>query len=256
MAAADETPRAYRALPKDEVRRRRIAVVGGGLTGTATAYAAARLGGADVAIDLYEATQIGHEGGASIDSVRLFRHAYGDLSHYTRWAAETFRSGVSWSGKARRRSTSRTGASGRCTPRTTWPSRPRWGTCSCPRIGEPSSKAATRHLSALGLPNEILDGRAYQRRFPQFASTGVVAAFLDVNSGLVLAREAVLALSEVSRRFGVRVHEAKRAVEVVPSAGLCGVRFSDGTSIEADVPSAGHPAHGITAPPRPPVRLS
>ena len=130
MAAADETPRAYRALPKDEVRRRRIAVVGGGLTGTATAYAAARLGGADVAIDLYEATQIGHEGGASIDSVRLFRHAYGDLSHYTRWAAETFRSGVSWSGKARRRSTSRTGASGRCTPRTTWPSRPRWGTCS------------------------------------------------------------------------------------------------------------------------------
>ena len=70
--------------------RRRIAVVGGGLMGTATAYAAARLGGADVTVNLYEANQIGHEGGASIDSTRLFRHAYGEWSHYTRWAAETF----------------------------------------------------------------------------------------------------------------------------------------------------------------------
>src|SRR5207247_971186 len=75
----------------------------------------------------------------------------------------------------------------------------------------------------------------YQRRFPQFASTGVVAAFLDVNSGLVFARAAVAALGEVSQRLGVTVHESRRAVEVVPSDGGCGVRFSDGTSIEADV---------------------
>src|SRR5438067_3658974 len=90
MSAADEMPRAYLPLPEDRVTRRRIAVVGGGLMGTATAYAAARLGGADVTVNLYEANQIGHEGGASIDSTRLFRHAYGEWSHYTRWAAETF----------------------------------------------------------------------------------------------------------------------------------------------------------------------
>src|SRR5262245_35734998 len=90
MAAADETPRAYRPLPEERVRRRRIAIVGGGLMGTATAYAVARLGGANATVDLYEANQIGHEGGASIDSTRLFRHAYGEWSHYTRWAAETF----------------------------------------------------------------------------------------------------------------------------------------------------------------------
>jgi glycine/D-amino acid oxidase-like deaminating enzyme len=75
----------------------------------------------------------------------------------------------------------------------------------------------------------------YQRRFPQFGSTGVVAAFLDVNSGLVSAREAVLALSDVGQRLGVMVHEAKRAVEVAAGTGGCGVRFSDGTSIEADL---------------------
>jgi glycine/D-amino acid oxidase-like deaminating enzyme len=90
MSTADQTPRALLPLPADQVARRRIAVVGGGLMGTATAYAAARLGGAGVAVDLYEAQQIGYEGAASSDTVRLFRHAYGELAHYTRWAVETF----------------------------------------------------------------------------------------------------------------------------------------------------------------------
>src|SRR5262252_8640396 len=90
MAAADETPLAYVPLPEDRVTRRRIVVVGGGLMGTAAAYAAARLGGPTLTVDLYEANQIGHEGAASVDSARLFRHAYGEWSHYTRWAAETF----------------------------------------------------------------------------------------------------------------------------------------------------------------------
>src|SRR5919197_5823725 len=90
MAAAVETPRAYLPLAEDHVRRRRIAVVGGGLMGTATAYAAARLGGQRVTVDLYEAHQLGHEGAASVDSTRLFRHAYGEWWHYTRLAAETF----------------------------------------------------------------------------------------------------------------------------------------------------------------------
>ena len=39
MAAAYETPRAYLPLSRDRVTRRRIVVVGGGLMGTATAYA-------------------------------------------------------------------------------------------------------------------------------------------------------------------------------------------------------------------------
>jgi len=235
MAAAEETPRAYLPLPEDRVTRRRIAVVGGGLMGTATAYAAARVGGAAVSVDLYEANQIGHEGGASIDSARLFRHAYGELSHYTRWAMETF---PLWRDLERQSSRTLYVQTGSV-----------WAAHAENELAVPSAmtrvflsedprafiEGSHKALSALGLPNVVLDGPEYQRRFPQFANTGVVAAFLDVNSGLVFARDAVLALADVSRRFGVTVHERKRAVEVAPTAAGCGVRFSDGTSVEADV---------------------
>ena len=63
-------------------------MLGGGLVGTATARAAARIGGDLVQVDLYEAATVGHEGGASIDVTRVFRHPYGDQAHYTRWTAE------------------------------------------------------------------------------------------------------------------------------------------------------------------------
>jgi len=235
MTAADETPRAYLPLPEEHVTRRRIAVIGGGLMGTATAYAAARIGGAAVRVDLYEANQIGHEAGASIDSTRLFRHAYGEWSHYTRWAAETF---PLWRDLERR--------SGRTLYVKTGSV---WAAHGDNAAVIPSATArvfasedphafianSQKTLTALGLPSEILDGAEYQRRFPQFANTGVIAAFLDVNSGLLFAREAVLALRDLAQRLGVSVHEAKRAVEVAPTPAGCGVRFGDGTSIEADV---------------------
>jgi 3-hydroxyacyl-CoA dehydrogenase len=73
MSTADQTPPALLPLLADRVARRRIAVVGGGLMGTATAYATARLGGPGVAVDLYEAQQIGYEGAASIDTQRFGR---------------------------------------------------------------------------------------------------------------------------------------------------------------------------------------
>ena len=235
MAAADETPRAYLPLPEDRVARPRIAVIGGGLMGTATAYAAARLGGAAVTVDLYEADQIGHEGGASIDSTRLFRHAYGELSHYTQWAAETFPLWRDLERQSGRTLYVQTGSV--------------WAAHGENHLAVPSAmarvfvsedprafiEASHKALTALGLPNEVLDGPAYQRRFPQFARTGVVAALLDINSGSLFAREAVQALGDVGRRFGVTVHDRKRAVAVAPESGQCGVRFSDGTTIAADV---------------------
>lgn len=235
MAAADETPRAYVPLPENQVTRRRIAVVGGGLMGMSTAYAAARLGGATVSVDLYEANQIGHEGGASIDSTRLFRHAYGEWSHYTRWAAETlplWRDLERQSGRTLYVKTGSVWAAHADNAAVIPSATARVFASEDPRAFIQNSE---KTLTALGLPNEILDGAQYQRRFAQFANTGVVAAFLDINSGILFAREAVLALRDVAQRSGVCVHEAKRVLEVAPTPGGCGVRFGDGTSTEADV---------------------
>jgi glycine/D-amino acid oxidase-like deaminating enzyme len=203
--------------------------------GTAAAYAAARLGGPTLTVDLYEANQIGHEGATSVDSARLFRHAYGEWSHYTRWAAETFPLWRDLERESGRTLYVQTGS--------LWAAHAENNVAVAPAMGrvfvseDPHTfiEGSQKALTALGLPNEILDGREYRRRFPMFADTGVVAAFLDINSGLVFAREAVLALGDVSRRFGVTVHEGKRAVEVGPTADGCGVRFADGTSVEADV---------------------
>jgi sarcosine oxidase len=233
MSTADQTPRV--PLPADRLTRRRIAVIGGGLMGNATAYAAARLGGDGVTVDLYEAQQIGYEGAASIDNVRLFRHAYGKLSHYTRWAAETFplwRDLERQSGQTLYVQTGSVWAAHAEQHVPVPPAMERVFLSEDPRVFMEASQKA---LTALGLPNDVLDGPEYQRRFPQFADTGVVAALLDVNSGLLLARDVVLALHDLGRRFGVTVHEGKRAVDVAPTDGGCGVRFDDATSIEADV---------------------
>src|SRR5205085_1101155 len=145
-------------------------------------------------VDLYEANQIGHEGGASIDSTRLFRHAYGEWAHYTRWAAETFPLWLELerqSGRTLYRQTGSVWAAHAENEAMIPSAMARVFASEDPRAFIDGSHKA---LSALGLPHEVLDGPEYQRRFPQFANTGVVAAFLDINSGLVFARDAVLAL--------------------------------------------------------------
>src|SRR5438093_13384177 len=84
-----EEPAALRPLDAEQIARRRLAVIGGGLIGTATAYAAARLGGERVRVELYEAATVGHPGGASIDVQRAFRYAYAEQEHYSRWTMAT-----------------------------------------------------------------------------------------------------------------------------------------------------------------------
>ena len=79
---------ALQPLAREDVARRHLAVVGGGLIGLATAVAAARMGGDAVQVELYEQVSVGHEGGASIDVTRVFLRIYGAQTHYTRWTIE------------------------------------------------------------------------------------------------------------------------------------------------------------------------
>src|SRR5581483_1326482 len=63
MADEETRPAALRPLGAEERTRRRLAVIGGGLVGLATAWAAAQIGGDQIEVDLYEAVAIAHEGG-------------------------------------------------------------------------------------------------------------------------------------------------------------------------------------------------
>ncbi len=213
--------------------RRRLAVIGGGLVGTATACAAAQRGGDQVQVDLFEAATIGHLGGASIDVQRAFRHAHADEAHYTRWTIEALRrwrelelqserelfvqTGVLWMLHADDQPFVRSGME-----------RPMFGS------GLFYIEESYRTMRSLGVAAELLDGPELRRRYPDFPDPTIVRALHDSESGMLRARDAVLALSDVGVRHGVNVHEGKRAVEVVPSAGSCAVRFADGSSVEAD----------------------
>src|SRR5438046_10308518 len=83
------TGTAMTPLAGDELARRRMVVIGGGVMGLATADAAARLGGDRVRVTLVEAASVAHEGGASVDVTRVFRHVYGEQALYTRWMVDT-----------------------------------------------------------------------------------------------------------------------------------------------------------------------
>ena len=235
MAAEQSGPAALRALARDELARRRIAVVGGGLVGTATAWAAALIGGDRVQVDLYEAAQVGHEGGASIDATRVFRHIYGDQAHYSRWTAEALRL---WRALE--------AASGRTLYRQTggvWivsASAQEATTTGLERPFSPEQalrlvESSLQTMRAVGLPAELLDGEELHQRYPQFADRAITRALLDPQAGMLFARDAVLALRDVGVGQGARLHEGKRAVALEPSRAGCGVRFADGSSVEADV---------------------
>jgi glycine/D-amino acid oxidase-like deaminating enzyme len=203
--------------------------------GTATAYAAAVTGGEQVEVDLYEAATVGHDGGASIDVTRVFRHAYGNRRHYSRWTVEAQQLWQHVEEQSEQTLFEATGAA--------WLASATEQRANTTRLERPLTPEAARHLletsyqtlSELGLPCELIDGDELRRRYPQFADPEITLAMIDRSAGVLHARDAVLALRDLGVRHGVRLHEQKPVVEVRPEPNACLVRFADGTSAEADV---------------------
>jgi glycine/D-amino acid oxidase-like deaminating enzyme len=215
-------------LPTSARARRRLAILGGGIVGTATAYAAAHLAPEDVEVHLFESAHIGHDGGASIDVSRVFRHAYGENRHYTEWAIEALRLWHALETESGNTLFERTGAAwmaGADEPGQTV-------TAENARLLLESSY---RTMRALGLPCELVDGLELHHRYPQFVNPLIAQALIDPGAGLLRARDAVMTLRELGERHGVRCHERMTATEVRPEATACTVSFADGSSITADV---------------------
>ncbi len=228
------TPFALQPLDSAQIARRRVAVVGGGLMGVATAAALARLGGERIQVDLYEMSEVGNEAAASVDATRGFRHIYGEHAHYTRWAAEVLELWADLerlSGRTLYEPCGNVWVVHAGAPRAMSASAEKTFS-SADAMGFVRTSQAT--MRALGVPSELLDGDEFRRRYPQFADPTIAAALLDTLGGRLFARESVLALRAVGTQRGVRIHERSRAVEVIPTPDSCGIRFADGSSVEVD----------------------
>jgi glycine/D-amino acid oxidase-like deaminating enzyme len=79
-----------------------------------------------------------------------------------------------------------------------------------------------------------VDGSELRRRYPQFVDPLITQALIDPGSGLLYARDAVMALRRLGERLGVHYHERLPATAVVPAADACRVIFADGSSTSAD----------------------
>lgn len=188
-----------------------VVVVGAGLAGSATAWAAGRRGARVLALERFDP---GHRRGSSHGSARIVRRAYGDAL-YTRLTGEAFEL-----------FTELEQASGRSLVR---------------MLGgldfgaDRDTRAVVAHLEAAGVDHEVLDAPAAQDRWPGMVFDGPVVH--HAQAGTMDAQGSVDAMLELARGLGVEVRFGVAAVSVEVTPGGHGVRLrlDDGTGVSADV---------------------
>ncbi len=166
-----------------------VAVVGAGLAGAATAWAASKRG---LSVVLLEQFAIGHHRGSSHGSARIFRRAYAD-ELYVRLTGE---SAELW-----RELELDTGAS---LLRTTG---------GVDHGANRDVEVIDEYLTAAAVPHEMLDQLEAGRRWPGMRFSGAV--LFHPGAGVLDAAATVAACVEASRRRGALVREQTAVTDVV-----------------------------------------
>lgn len=186
-----------------------VAVVGAGAFGAWTALAM-RESGADVL--LIDAYGPGNNRSSSGGESRNIRAAYAGRDIYTRWTIDSWHQ---WQEREREFGT-----------RLLYPS-------GSLRAGpEEEIEAQCRIFTNLGQPFELLSGNEAERRWPQLSFKDVERLFYEPVSGILLARDALLAITNAFFRKGGRIISGRAELR---SCG--GDRLAleiDGLAIEAD----------------------
>jgi monomeric sarcosine oxidase len=170
-----------------------VAVVGAGLAGAATAWAATRRG---LSVAVFEQFTVGHHHGSSHGSARIFRRAYEDELYVrlTGESAELWRELELDTGTTLLR---RTGG--------------------VDHGAQPELDFIDEHLSALSVPHEVLDAAEARRRWPGMRfETSVV---YHPEAGVIDASASVAACVDVSRRRGAVINESTAVTRVAPHDG-------------------------------------
>ena len=203
----------------NHIRRRNIAVVGAGIIGLSTAYAAAIQSAGTVKVTLYEAVETGHPDAASTDQSRVFRHLHGPDSKYTIWAKE---SGQRWdqiSKSAGNDVLHRLGV-----------------LFLMHRRGDPNYVGG--HIKPYNDPMEwmldslqVLDDQKVsylrlkagqlERQFPQFSPQVIEEAVLDQNAGMLEADLATSTLLRLCIEAGVKYQPDSRVTGVSTDNSSC-----------------------------------
>lgn len=184
-----------------------LVVVGCGLAGSATAWAAARRGASVLVLDRYPA---GHRNGSSHGSARIVRRAYRDVL-YTQLAGEAFEL---WR-EVEEQS----------------------GTTLLRLLGGldfgPGRDAAliSAHLSACSVAHEVLGAAEAQRRWPGMRFEGEVVHHFQ--AGTMDSQAAVDAMTELARRNGADVRFGRQVTALGVDRELARVETADGGTVTA-----------------------
>lgn len=188
-----------------------VCIVGGGIMGTATAYALTRMSNKKILlIDRYG---IGNDYCSSNDVNRVFRYAYGGDEYYTRMAVESEFLWKALMKETRSKLLVPTGL-------LMLEGRDR----NSNRFGESSYKT----LQQLGLGASELMGQELRKRFPQFRAE---RGFLDPHGAVLLASKSLEAFASQARNSGVKI--AHKRVVSIPNKVKPEILTEEGEAIRA-----------------------
>lgn len=189
-----------------------VVVVGAGAFGAWTALTLRERGATVTVLDAYGP---GHPRATSSDEVRQIRLSYGDREIYSRSAKQALEL---WKTRQQEFGRKLLFPGGRLVMRQSW------------NKELEDQKAIFDRLS---LPYEVLKPEEMARRYPQVGFEGVGIGFLDVNAGLLKAREAIMAITETIERKGGTIRVARAMPGAATGRTLTGVTLGASESLAA-----------------------
>jgi monomeric sarcosine oxidase len=188
-----------------------VAVVGAGVFGAWTAYRLQQSGNRVALIDAYGA---GNSRSSSGDESRIIRMGYGADEIYTRSAWHSLQLWNELFARAGESLFHQTGV--------LW----------LEHEGDPYPRQSFETLARLGIPVEQLSHPGLSARYPQISTDGIFGAYLEPESGVILARRAVQAVVREAIKCGIE-YSQQRVAPPRPGNQIDAVETSDGQQISA-----------------------
>jgi len=214
------------------MERRSIGIIGAGIIGLSTAYAAAQQGGKRIRVSLYESAEVGHPQAASTDINRVFRHLHGPEPIMTVWAKEASTLWNHLSIESGNTLLHRTGVLF-LVHKGTDPSYTGYHVWPYSNAGD-WVEDSIRILDDQKIPYRRLNSNQIASEFPQFKNTVIEEAVIDEQAGFVEATTAIHSLLSLCLKAGVEYYPNTLVTRIDTNIKGCMIQFNDGTEVNKD----------------------